>query len=1295
MKAGTRSRHRWRRRRLAVELLEARLAPSVNVLTYHNDIASTGANLGETALSPANVKVGSFGKLFTTPVDGNVYAEPLVDTGVTIAAGPNTRPGAAGVHDVVFVATEHDSLYAIDAAVTGGAVLWQRSFLPLTDPDNNTLGATAITSVPAADVGTGDLSPEIGITGTPVIDPGTNTLYVVAKTKETIAGADHYVQRLHAVNLADGTDRVAPFLIGDTTGGNSNNTAIYVYGSGDGHVTDPYNSTGQQVVQFNALREHQRGALSLVNHTVYVEWASHGDNGPYHGWVAAWDVANGFRLTGALNTTPNGGLAGVWQGGGRLAFEADGSAFYLETGNGPGGHGNPTLCADGFPADGNYYEALIKVVADPSTSPTNQNKNGWGLKVADYFIPYNQVALDNAAQDFGSGGPMLLPDAAGIAGHPHLLVAAGKEGKIYLIDRANLRKYDPNNDHVVNAVPDGGGHDTPPVQIGGALNTAAYYNGKIYWTGGYSDAAHAYVINADGTLSATSQTAATFGYLPGSAVVSADGTANGIVWVMDRNANRLRAYDAATLATELWDSGQKAGGADALGAVVKFAVPTVANGEVYVGTSDSLVVYGLTPPANAAPAAPALSVTAVSGTAVNLSWTDSTAPPNTATGYAVEQSPDGTTFTQVTTAPAGATSVSVGGLAPLTTYYFRVRGFNTVGDSPYSNVASATTTAATSGLVAAYNFDEGSGTTLTDLSGKGNNGTITDATWAAGKFGTALAFTGALDSFVTVADSATLHLASGMTLEAWVNPGSLDSPAAGWAAAISKENRVNMSTDIDYALYAANGTGTPPAVHILQNGSDQGVQGTDVLPLNTWTFLAATYDGTNLNLYVNGNLAGSTSLPGAIDLTTDPLRIGGDWSGEMFTGLIDNVRIYNTALTSTAIQADMITPVTAPTPAAPSALGAVPASATSITLSWTNNAANQAGFHLDRATDAGFTQNLITEALPASPATFTDTASGLAPGGTFYYRLRAFNAAGDSANSNMATVSIPLAPAKPTNSQVTAVTTGEVDLSWTDNASRTADGYLILRKVGAGAFVSYATLPAKNAAPPSTYTWSDTGVTPGTAYEYHIEAYNISGNNDFAGTNVTTLTLPPGSLSVTGVGGAIQLSWTAPVGAVSYNIYRGLAAGGEALYQAGVTGTTFRDTADTGRMTYYTVTAVNANGTRVPTLPSESAASNEVSTTFYGLPSPPIRLGFGFAPAAPLRLATARGFPPRPTTGAGTNPAANGLSQPGTDDLLMTARPFDWQQQADFLFELIGRSGRRTQRGLSETWPEADDLPGR
>jgi hypothetical protein len=219
--------------------------------------------------------------------------------------------------------------------------------------------------------------------------------------------------------------------------------------------------------------------------------------------------------------------------------------------------------------------------------------------------------------------------------------------------------------------------------------------------------------------------------------------------------------------------------------------------------------------------------------------------------------------------------------------------------------------AAAQGLVAAYAFDENGGTTAGDSSGNGNTGTLSNATWVAGKFGTpALQFTGATTSWVTMNDATSLHLTTGLTLEAWVDPSSLNSPDAGWCAAVAKDNRASSANDVSYALYAAAGTGTGPALHLNLSGKgDTGVQGASVLPLNTWTFLAATYDGTTMKLYVNGTLVASKTVSGSIASSTNPLHVGGDWSGEMFTGVIDQVRVYNRALSAAEISTDMNLPV--------------------------------------------------------------------------------------------------------------------------------------------------------------------------------------------------------------------------------------------------------------------------------------------------------------------------------------------------------------------------------------------------
>ncbi|HZU35965.1 MAG TPA: fibronectin type III domain-containing protein, partial [Gemmataceae bacterium] len=713
---------RGQRKRLpfrpVAQQLEQRLLLATNITQYHVDYQSTGASLTETQLTSSNVNAASFGQLYNTALDGQVYAEPLVLTNVTIAAGPNTL-GTPGTYDsVVFVATQHDSLYAINAA--NGTILWHRTFLDITNPNDYLIGATSVTSCPTgtepldgqAAIGSSDIYPEVGITGTPVIDPSTNILYVLVKTREIVpqngTNVDHYVQRLHAIKVGDGTDDVASYLVGDTTYGNTNNTQIWVNGTGDGNVNG--------VVQFNALREANRPALSLVNGRVYVSWASHGDEGPYHGWVVTWDVTNlstqGMVLAGVLCTDPNGGEGGIWGGGGGLTFDPSESfngqpAFYFETGNGIPRGGNPTLDANGFPTDKDYYESVVKAEADPSTTITNQNSNGWGLKVSDYFTPYNVNALDDADEDFGSGSPLVLPDSAGIPNHPHLLVAAGKEGKIYLLDRDSLGKFSANSDNALNAVYNSStGITTPPVLINGSLSTPAYYHGEIYWVSGYDSNAWSYVVAPNpapnppsvpvAAVQPTSETASNdFGYVPGSVMISANGSENpggGIAWIMDRSNNELHAFSTLSLSTELWNSGSGSI------ATVKFAVPTVANGEVFVGTQNSLQVFGLTGPGTPAkaPNAPAnLSAQALSGSAVELTWTDSTVSPNFATNYAIQDSTDGTHFTTVANAGQETTNYTVTGLNQTTKYYFQIVGSNSAGSSGPSNMANAITTSQT------------------------------------------------------------------------------------------------------------------------------------------------------------------------------------------------------------------------------------------------------------------------------------------------------------------------------------------------------------------------------------------------------------------------------------------------------------------------------------------------------------------------------------------------------------------------------------------------------------------------
>ena len=578
-----------RSRRLMLERLESRrMLSATNILTYLNDLSGTGANTSETTLTPANVNTSNFGKLFSSSVDGQVYAQPLYMASVNITTGANQ-----GIHNVVFVATAHDSLYAFDA--DNGAKLWQTSFLSATvsgvlNVNPNIAANVTITTVPSGDVSSTDISPEIGVIATPVIDPTSGTIYLTAKTKEIINGntsAPDYFYQLYAINLQNGHLQTGlgggVVKIGDTVfsgGVYTNTTSISVAGTGAGNVGG--------VVKFNALRQLNRPGLTLyydsnnVGH-IYIAFASHGDNGPYHGWVLGYNPSN-LQLTGVFNANPNGSDDGVWQSGGRVEVDSSG-ALYFETGNGTF---ETSLNAQGFPSNGDYGDSVLKIVTDSSTSST-PNINGWGFHVADYFTPFNQATLNSGDTDLGASGLVILPDSVGSAAHPHLLIARGKAGVIYLIDRDSMGKFNPNTDQVVQKFTDSAGFWSSPTYA--VIGSTAYFYGTP--SGG---TLHQWSIS-NGAFSTSVLHAGPDAYaFPGATgFISANGTANGIVWEVEKNTNQLRAYRADNVSTELYTSAQAANNRDALGTVVKFSVPIVDNGHVYVGTGSSLVVYGELP----------------------------------------------------------------------------------------------------------------------------------------------------------------------------------------------------------------------------------------------------------------------------------------------------------------------------------------------------------------------------------------------------------------------------------------------------------------------------------------------------------------------------------------------------------------------------------------------------------------------------------------------------------------------------------------------------------------------------
>ncbi len=503
------------------------------VLTYHYDNLRSGLNPNETVLTPANVNQTVFGKKFSLAVDGQVYTQPLYAPAIAISG--------QGLHDVVYVATEHDSVYAFDADGVPATPLWQVSFI---DP------AAGVTTVPPADTGECcDLSPEIGITSTPVIDPSSETIYVVAKTKEVAGASTSYVQRLHALDIATGAEKFGgPVVI-----------QASVPGTGDG------SSAGQ--VPFIPLRENQREALLLVNGMLVIAFASHGDNGPYHGWVIGYDATTLGQIF-AFNDTPDGGAGGIWQSGCGPAADAAGDIYFIS--------GNGTFDASG----------AVLQLSDTFT------KLSPGGTVVDYFTPWNQPQISAQDFDLGSGGTLLLPDQPGA--HPHLMISAGKEGTVYVVDRDTMGHQGATSDSqivqvLVHVLP-GNSSITS-----GNFSAPAHWNDRVYF-GAVDDAVKMFTLSG-GQLSTApiSQTGQTFAFPGGFPAISSNGAASAILWVVERPSSGtpgvLHAYDATDLSIELYNSNQNAI-RDGLDLASKFMVPTVANGKVFIGTNSTLTAFG-------------------------------------------------------------------------------------------------------------------------------------------------------------------------------------------------------------------------------------------------------------------------------------------------------------------------------------------------------------------------------------------------------------------------------------------------------------------------------------------------------------------------------------------------------------------------------------------------------------------------------------------------------------------------------------------------------------------------------
>jgi hypothetical protein len=508
-------------------------AGGTDVVTYHNDVGRTGQNLNETLLTTARVNSTMFGKtgLFTT--DGPVHAQPLYLSGLTIPA--------VGLRNIVYAVTEHDSVYAFDAA--SGAILWKDSLLGAGETPSDTRGCSQVT-------------PEIGITSTPVIDRarGPNgVIYVVAMSKT----GSTYFQRLHALDAALGTEMF---------GGPLTVTAA-VFGSGAGSVNG--------VVSFDPKQYEERAGLLLVNNQIITVWTSHCDIDPYTGWVIAFDAGTLAR-TGTVNLTPNGSRGGLWMAGSGPAADAAGNVYVLD-GNGTF---DAALNASGFPVNGDFGNAFVKLATSG------------GLSVADYFATFDTVSQSNADSDLGSGGAMVFPDLVdGNGATRHLAVGAGKDGHMYVVDRDAMGKW--NSSSNLNY------QDISGALGGGVFSMPAFFNNTLYY-GASGAKLKAFPVAAARVASTPSSSSGiSFAYPGTTPGISASGTTNGIVWAVENKSPAvLHAYDATNLAHELYNSTQAANSRDSFGSGNKFITPTIVEGHVYVGTPTGVAVFGLliTPP---------------------------------------------------------------------------------------------------------------------------------------------------------------------------------------------------------------------------------------------------------------------------------------------------------------------------------------------------------------------------------------------------------------------------------------------------------------------------------------------------------------------------------------------------------------------------------------------------------------------------------------------------------------------------------------------------------------------------
>jgi outer membrane protein assembly factor BamB len=519
---------------LFLALLGAAPVAAQDVLTWHNDNARTGQNLTERILNLQNVNDRTFGKLFVIHVDGKVDAEPLYIYQLNI---PHR-----GLRNALFVATEHDSVYAFDADT--GEQFWHISLIGRGE-------------VPSDNRNCGQVSPEIGITSTPVIDTHRGlhgTMYVVSMSKDA---RGNYVQKLHALDL--------------TTGAEECDGPVEIHATFPG--TGAASNAGMEI--FDAKQYEERAALLLVNGVIYTSWASHCDIDPYNGWVIGYS-AQTLKQTAVLNFTPNGKEGAVWQSGAGPAADPEGNIYLLAA----NGTFDTVLNSNGFPSQGDFGNAFLKLSASSGR-----------LSVADYFATFDVVKQSELDADLGSSGPLVLPEMKDESGKTwRLAVGAGKNRSIYVVNREAMGKFTPQGNQIYQEL-DGALKGN---SLDGTRGAAAYFDSRLYYGALRQPIREFRFVHARLLAEPVSQSALTFAYPGATPSISANGARNGILWATENtNPAVLHAYDATDLSRELYTSNQAPSGRDHFGSGNKFITPMIANGKVYVGTTDGVGVFGL------------------------------------------------------------------------------------------------------------------------------------------------------------------------------------------------------------------------------------------------------------------------------------------------------------------------------------------------------------------------------------------------------------------------------------------------------------------------------------------------------------------------------------------------------------------------------------------------------------------------------------------------------------------------------------------------------------------------------